>query len=76
MLGMDGSAIEFLLVTCLHQPPERARLVAAAFQIASFIAVVVGLVMFAEWRFIAFEERGCRAFCNCTLRMANMTYVI
>ena len=76
MLGMDGSAIEFLLVTCLNQPPERAKLVAAALQIASFIAIIVGLVMFAEWRFISFEQMGCKAYCNCTARFANMTYVL
>lgn len=72
----DNTPIEWLLTTQLKQPPERARMVAAAFQVVAVLALLAMLVVLCEWRFVQFEEHGCRAFCNCTARMVGMNYSI
>jgi len=70
----NNTPIEWVLTTQLKQPPERAKMIAAGFQVAAILALLAMLFVLAEWRFVTFEKYGCRAFCNCTARMIGMNY--
>lgn len=51
-----------------------AMAVAAFFQIAAILLLLFAVAMFAEWRLVQWEQLGCSAYCNCSARLANMTY--
>jgi len=54
---------------------RNAMLAAVLLQIIAIILLFVAIAIFAEWRFVQWEKLGCAAYCNCTQRIGNMTYV-
>lgn len=56
--------------------PERARLLTAGMNVAVLLLLLGAIGLFLEWRLVAFEEKGCVAFCNCTGRWMNRTYAL
>lgn len=71
-------AFEFAATTYLGWTPERAKLASAILQVLVLLLLIAAIGIFLEWRLIAFEQHGCSAYCNCTLRMQgfNYTYVL
>ena len=67
---MGTSPIEWALVEMFHQPPNRAKMIAAAYQVVALVLLIAALAFFVEWRFVQFAQHGCAAFCNCTLKSA------
>ena len=76
VMGREQTPIEYLLVTQLKLEPDKAKLCTAVFQLLVFAALVTATLLFVQWRFVDWEAKGCSAFCNCTMRLLNRTYVI
>jgi hypothetical protein len=63
-----SSALEWLLVEKLGQPPDFGKAASLAFQVAVALMMLTALAVFIDWK-MDFDELGCKSYCNCTARM-------
>lgn len=63
-----------MLLTSFGWKRKNALLVAALLQVLAILLLIIAIAMFAEWRFVQWEQLGCKAYCSCASRIGNMTY--
>lgn len=73
LLGGDNPPLAFLLMSA-GWSQKNAMLAAAIVQVIALLLLIFAVAMFYEWRFVQWEQLGCSAYCNCTSRLANMTF--
>jgi hypothetical protein len=65
-----SSALEWLLVDKLGQPPDLGRGVSLALQVAVALMMLTALAVFIDWK-MDFDALGCKSYCNCTARLVE-----
>lgn len=53
---------------------KNALLVAASLQVLAILLLLIAIAVFLEWRFVQWEQLGCKAYCKCVQRLGNMSY--
>lgn len=73
----EGSPfIMYVLINEFGLTFRQANLIAALLYVGTLTLLIAISLLFLEWRFVAFANQGCAAYCNCTYRMGNLTYIV
>jgi hypothetical protein len=63
-----SSALEWLLVDKLGQPPDFGKAATLVMQVVVVLTLLLAIGVFVDWK-LKFDELGCKSYCNCTARM-------
>ena len=64
-VASKSTALEWGLTEFFSVNPTTAKKISFVVHILVVLLLILAIVLFAEWRFIVFEELGCEAFCRC-----------